>query len=266
MIIDFAGGTLWQESFRIRSYEVDKRGLASVQTICNLMQEVAGNHAYTYGIGVDQLTKQNKTWVLSKLILHIHQYPSWRETVQLTTWPSGVRKMYALRNFFMTNDAGVCLAEATSSWIVIDIETRKPLRNPQAAGGWNCVSYRDVLPGRGIGRIRPVSSEEQSEQFFRIRASDIDVNGHVNNVNYLEWALESMNIDAVAGQDLYDLEAEFLAESLFGDGVTAESRRDRTASEEQAYYHQVERASDQRCTLRARTLWKPSDAFSGRTT
>ena len=77
------------EDFRVRSYETNVNGVASAQTICNYLQEVAGNHATKLGFGVDQLLKKNLTWMLSRLHVQFFRYPQWREIINIETWPSG---------------------------------------------------------------------------------------------------------------------------------------------------------------------------------
>ena len=53
-----SGLHVWQERFKVRAYEVDSRGFASIQTLCNYFQEAAGNQTETLGLAVDQLAKQ----------------------------------------------------------------------------------------------------------------------------------------------------------------------------------------------------------------
>ena len=73
------------EKFKIRSYEVDITGRATVQTISNFLQEIAGNHAGRLGVSVDKLLAKKLTWVLSRLHLQMSSYPYWREEISILT-------------------------------------------------------------------------------------------------------------------------------------------------------------------------------------
>ena len=86
---------VWTESFRVRAYEVDVTGRASVPALANWLQETAGNHATALGWAVNALQAKGRTWVLARLHLCLGHAPAWREDVRVTTWPSGVLRLYA---------------------------------------------------------------------------------------------------------------------------------------------------------------------------
>ena len=58
------------------------------------------------------------------------------------------------------------------------------------------------------------------------RRSDMDMNGHINNVVYLAWALESVP-EAVydGGYNLFEMEVDFKAECKAGDTVQSSVQR-----------------------------------------
>ena len=77
----------------MRAYEADERGRASILTVCNYLQEAAGNHAFHLNLAVDQLLKQDLTWVLARLHVRMNSYPRWRDELAITTWPSGANRL-----------------------------------------------------------------------------------------------------------------------------------------------------------------------------
>jgi len=72
----------------------------------------------------------------------------------------------------------------------------------------------------------------------------------VNNVNYIEWAVET--VPPGAGT-LVDLQVEFLAESVAGDEIVS-----RCAGAEQVYQHELVRSSDRKTLALVRTEWAKS--------
>ena len=53
-----------------------------------------------------------------------------------------------------------------------------------------------------------------------VTASEIDLNGHVNHVRYLSWALDSVAPDWLASHRLRRLQIQFRSEARLGDPVT----------------------------------------------
>lgn len=74
-----------QEKFSIRSSEVNPAGKANLQSICDLLQETAGNHALKLNFDIVDLQKNNLTWVLYRLHLQMRRYPKWREVLTVKT-------------------------------------------------------------------------------------------------------------------------------------------------------------------------------------
>lgn len=80
---------MYEEEFKIRASEVDSSRQASLPAICNLLQEVAGNHAHRLEFDITDLRKRKLTWVLHRLKIVMDRFPDWRETITIRTWPSG---------------------------------------------------------------------------------------------------------------------------------------------------------------------------------
>ena len=90
---------------------------------------------------------------------------------------------------------------------------------------------------------------------FHVRRSDLDVNGHVNNVNFIDWAVESFPPPAVGGRRLEDLLIEFHAEALLGDEVLAQSSRLAPVGDTARVLHRLMNARSGRVLAAARTVW-----------
>jgi medium-chain acyl-[acyl-carrier-protein] hydrolase len=245
----------WREAFRVRSYEVDPGGAASIQTICNYLQEAAGSHARALGVSVEHLVHEQIVWMLSRFVVEIDVYPRWRDTVTVETWPSGVEGLFAHREFILTGADGDVIGRAASAWLLVDVLRRRPVRMPAYIVSLKLPHRERVLvdPFRRI----PVPDQVAHEQSFRVRFADIDVNRHVNNVRYIEWAIEGLPPELLEGSRPRRVEVSYRSEAVFGDSVR--SLATPTAGvEEPQYVHQLLRASDGRELATLRTAWRRS--------
>ncbi len=237
---------VWNETVHVRSYEAGTDGRASILSICNYLQEAAGNHAFALGMAIDQLAVRKLSWVLSRLRVRMQTYPKWRDEVRIVTWPCGVERLFALRDFEMFDAGGRKLGVATSAWLLLNIEKRRPARMLETVKDFAVTDRPRALDGE-LGERLSAPLSAGTERSFRVRSSDLDVNRHVNNVNYIEWAVET--VPAGAGT-LADLQVEFLAESVGGDDVVS-----RCAGAGPVFQHELTRASDGRTLALARTEW-----------
>jgi len=249
-----AKAKIWNEAFRIRAYEVNPAARITIQSICNYLQEIAGNHAADLNVSVDRLIEMNLTWVLSRLHVQMTRYPFWRHQISIDTWPSRVDKFHAIRDFKLHDEKQRQIGAATSSWMLIDIKKRRPIQMPDFIN----VLHQDS-PGRALEdnfQKLPELQTEQHTKFFNVRLSDLDMNQHVNNVNYIEWGLESIPEEINRTHALASVEISFKAESNYGDRVKSVSGGENEA-EQLIVLHHLNRESDNKELARMKSIWRP---------
>lgn len=179
--------------------------------------------------------------------VRMEAYPKWRDEIRVTTWPCGVERLFAHRDFEIHGADGRRLGVATSAWLLLNIRKRRPARMLDVVKSF-AVTDRARAFGGDLGERLAPPPRADFERAFRVRLSDLDVNRHVNNVNYIEWAVEA--VPPGAGM-LVDLQVEFLAESLSGDEVVS-----RCAGAGQVYQHELVRSSDHKTLALVRTEWR----------
>ncbi len=247
----------WSEIFKIRAYEVGPNGRVTIQSIFNYMQEAAGNHSYELGVSVDKLFKKNLTWVLSRVHLRVTYYPFWKQHITIETWPSDKGSFYAIRDFRILNENGIEIGQATSSWMMLDIIKRKPVLIPE---------YIEEMKNKERGRALddrfeklPKLERIDSAKLFNVRLSDLDLNQHVNSVNYIEWALESVPADILKGFILTDVEVTYRAESNYNDRIQSQCQVE-IGEKDCKIIHRLQRESNEKELARLVSTWKRQTA------
>lgn len=179
-------------SFKVRTYECDTEGLATMPSICNYLQEAASIHAGELGFSKSDfdLSGENISWVLTRLIVNMETYPRWGDEVIVETFPRGGRRIAAWRDFEIKDAAGTVLGVATSEWMIIDLTARKAVAIPQSVLSCKNDSVVPVLGANPFSKLRFPNECPNPVFSSRAQKSHIDLNGHVNNVRYIEWMLE----------------------------------------------------------------------------
>ena len=117
-----------ETSFCVASYEADLTGKLSLFALFNRFQDLAEIHAAYLQVGYDLLRESKLAWILSRIKVQILSLPGWGDTVQLATWPKGIDRLFAQREFSLKNEMGETLVLATSAWLLVDIEKNRPQR------------------------------------------------------------------------------------------------------------------------------------------
>jgi acyl-ACP thioesterase len=253
---DAAGdANIWQESYRIRSYEVDCRNRLSILSTFNYMQEAASRHAAALGVSIHQLLAENHTWLLSRLKIKIAAYPRWNDQIRASTWPSGARQLFALRDFELTDTDNRPFAKALSAWLVIDLQRRRPIRIEPFLERLKPIEGSHAIDG-GLDKLPPLKHHTHETRFV-VRFSDLDINQHVNNVKFVEWVIESLPPAVLNSMVLSELEINFLAEAFYGDQILAACSPQN--SDNTQFLHRLTRGQDRHELVRARTKWREVD-------
>ncbi len=206
----------------ITCYETDSAKDLKPFAFMNIAQELANRDAVRLGFGYDRLMELNTIWVLSRMEVRFLRAPLWRETVEIDTWHKGEDGIFSLRDFLIRNQDGTeDLVTATSSWLIINLETRR-IQRPQVLFDDNTLSEKKdrhaietpcakiEVPDRDL--LRPAGQK-------KVRYSDIDFNGHVNNAKYIEWAMDFLDILPVTSRKVDHFRINYNNEAHLSDTI-----------------------------------------------
>lgn len=214
------------------------------------MQEAAYHHAEHLGLGHVFLAERNLAWVLARQRIAVDRLPQWGDTIHIRTWPSGRDRLFFYRDFEITGDEGQRILRASNAWSLIDVEKRVRA-NPEIYLSVELPESERVFDSRPV-RLKGCACIEG--QAMPVTYGDLDLNGHVNNVRYMEWVLDTLPLRFHEIHVIQELESNFLAEAVYGQAVSV-------CSEETGplQFDHVVRSGEQEL-FRARSRWTENGA------
>jgi acyl-ACP thioesterase len=192
----------------------------------DMAQEIAYWAAHELGFGYDDLHVHHTAWVLSRLHFHFEKLPMWRDDVRLYTWHKGADGLFYLRDFILQDADGNGLVTGTSSWVVIDEETRRLVRPEELQDKLNTGCADDAIPERAPKVAMPRGAEPEPAGEHVVLYSDIDIIGHTNNARYMVWAMDCLDYETVSTRRVRDAYINFNKETT--PGVTVQLFRLKT--------------------------------------
>lgn len=183
---------------RVRFSEIDHTRKITVPSIINYFQDCSTFQSEDIGVGLDVLSKKKKAWILTYWQIVIDHYPKMNDKIQVSTWASKFKGMLAERNFCMTDENGEKAAYAQSVWVYMDVEKGRPVRPDQE----ELDAYGQCEPLEMDYESRKITLPEEcmSLEPFPVRRYHIDTNEHVNNCQYVQFAMELLPKDQVIHQ------------------------------------------------------------------
>lgn len=209
----------YSKSLTVLSSETDcNKNLKAYSFLCNT-QELANDHAIILGFGYDKLIQNHCAWVLSRLKVKFLSTPKWQDKYTITTWHKGMQALFSMRDFSATLDSEpekpiiVC----TSSWLIMDLNTRRLLRAEHVLGEdiFTSAHHEDAIAEPCGKLVFPKEMEKVHTR--RVVHSDIDMNLHTNNAKYMEWAFDILPIEETMQKEVDEFQINFNKESKIGD-------------------------------------------------
>lgn len=205
-----------EDRFLVRMYDCRPDGRIKPNALMQYMQEAAAGHAEQLGLGIQDLERRGCLWVLVNLRIEVVQMPCWGDEVIVATWPSGCSRLIAAREFIGRSVAGREYFRAASDWMILDKQTGRPknldrldLNLPPSGPKVLTAALSRMQPAEDCDRVCALS----------VPFSALDLNGHVNNTEYVRWALDAVHRQHGDLPEVHSIQLTYLAEVFEGDEV-----------------------------------------------
>lgn len=202
----------YKQSFYLSAGECNPQAEMPITLLMNRIIEVATNHANSWGVGYARLIEDAQGWVLSRVTIEMKRYPRVDEWYSLTTWIEDYNRHFSQRNMEIADGDGNVIGYARTIWVVINLNTRESVDISKLSYISANVTEH-TCPIEPQSRLRPF--EPTRVEGYRFCYTDIDFNGHVNTVRYLEHILNQFPLQVYSEHYIHRLELAFVKESYY---------------------------------------------------
>ena len=154
--------------------------------------------------------------------------PRTGEQFEIQTWVKSVYRQFTDRHYAIMRPDGTPYGYAVSTWALINIDTRQPVDLSQMPDDqlWQCIVPEREAPIAPPTRLRLQTPERLAEHTAAY--TDLDINGHVNSIRYIELLLDRISKQEHAANPVTRIEMQYAAESGAGDRlqISADSSSD----------------------------------------
>lgn len=210
---------------------VDKSGQVPLYEIMNYLQDCTNFHSESLGVGIEYMNAVGKAWIIIAYKIKINKPIMLGQEICIGTAPTKFNGAYASRNFFIKDDKGEYLVQADSTWILMDVNNRRPLRITEEDSEMYHIEAE--FEGLSASRRLKLSKDKKRLDEFKVKKTYIDNNGHMNNADYLRAAEEFLpegyqcrELDIVYSKEALEGEKiiPFLHDETDGIGISFESQ------------------------------------------
>lgn len=208
-------------SFDVLSYMADGEYRMRVSSFLDVAQDMSMQGSKELGFGFDKMNSVHIGWVLYRLYFKFLRPVIWREHLTMNTWHKGLDGLVFLRDYELLDAAGERAAVGTVSWVVLDMQKRSFVRTEALPDFIDPTpqNTEDAVEEPAPKVVIPAGLEKKSVREHTVRYSDVDFNGHTNNVKYVVWAMDCIDRDYVLSHPVSEIAVNFNRETRLGDTV-----------------------------------------------
>lgn len=202
-----AGARAYRRAFRPRFADCAPSGRVRLDALARWLQDVAYDDVEDAGL------ESVAVWVVRRTRIRVRRFPRFGEQFQLTTFCSGLGRMWAerrtdVRRAGSPDGASDPDVEAVSLWVHLDGEQWRPSPLTEA----EVRTYSGTQPTRRVTArlhhpappLDPGGPGARSGERWTFRATELDIAGHVNNAAY--W--QPLEEELLGGEEPARLDAE----------------------------------------------------------
>lgn len=208
---------IFEHKFEIGFRDVGKSNKITNKGLLGYLEDTAGMHSNLVGYGLNNIEETNLTWILLNWKVQVFKRPLYGESILVKTWARNTIKFYTFRDFEVYNNKNELIAIATTKWVLMDAKTMTLTKiSDNLMSKYNPENKAVFGDAKEIGKL-DFPTEYESMLSYTIQRKDIDINRHVHNVTYLDFAYEVLPDSIYENSKLDTFEILYKKETKLGE-------------------------------------------------
>ena len=219
-------------AFMAEPFHCDFSGRLFLGHLGNHLLNAADFHSTSRGFGMKRLMNMQRAWVLSRLAIEMEEMPIQYTSFNVETWVESAMRYFTSRNFrivapepatekslsYSQDSSPKVYGYGRSIWAMIDTDSRQPTDIMAIDNGAinNWIEADKLCPIDKGGRVKMGNQAEQVRQIDTYY-NDVDINGHINSVKYIEHVLDLWPLDWYKIHSVKRFEIAYVAEAYAGE-------------------------------------------------
>lgn len=203
---------IYEEYVKASLEDYGRNGRLEERSILRVLEDIASYHSDSLGFGARNIDETNLAWLLLEWRVQIHRHMKYGESYRVTTWSRGVASpCTTLRDFEIFDEEGNLFVSASSKWTPVNAADKKLIRVTDELLGIYGTEEKRAFEDGDLFRLRE-PKEYEKEMPYHIRRKEIDLNGHLHNLCYLDIALEILPEEVYYERDFKEIRITYRKE------------------------------------------------------
>jgi len=209
--------SIYHKNWEVYFSQCYPNGAIKLPELANILQLTAAEHADLGGVGFDDLSQYDQSWVMNRMRIEIEELPKFSQNIEVKTWIEELKGFKSTRDFEVSRE-GKKLLGVSSLWAIFNMKRRRP---DTLQFDTSYVEQYPELHATALANQRIDLTFEVTETFAQIvQFSDLDIVNHVNNTKYLEWCINYVDPNLILQNKIKAIDLNFIKELSLGDAIS----------------------------------------------
>ena len=215
-------GTFLEMEYRVDSRDIDMFQQCRPSAVLGILQEAATRASMALHIsGPEALEKYNALWMITRNWVELNGPIRWNDLLTIRTWHRGSSGASSYRDFDVIRD-GTVIGRGVALWVLVDAAEHKLMKMKGLA------EFQGTDGGelnRSIRLHRAAMPDCFDRRSLReMRYSDTDINGHINNIHYADFACDALHLERHGrGKFVHTFQLDYISECMAGETLTIDT-------------------------------------------
>ncbi len=207
----------YSEETKVMLSHCDSTKRLSIPDTFAIFMDIATKHADTLKVSDRELGPKGLFWIVVRTKVHFCFRPKLMDNITVTTWPEAAGRVRCVRDYIIESGGKIAVV-GKSEWAVIELESGKlqPTRDIYPA---DIEIADDICPIEPFSRVNADFSAAEVFAEYRVRSTDIDFGGHMNNAAYIRALASVFSSEQWNEMDISDIEITYKNQCYEGDNL-----------------------------------------------
>lgn len=188
-----------------------------------LFMDIASEHAENIGFGNSAMMQKGLFWLTVRTRICFYKRPRIMSATTVSTWPGRAEKVRCMRYYTLTQNDELLL-EGKTEWAVMDMKTGR-LHGIEELYPKELVVREETACNKSFMRIDENFSGADELEKYRVRSTDIDLGGHMNNAAYIRALMGAFSSAEQKALGINEMDVCFRAPCFENDVLSIMRRR-----------------------------------------
>ncbi|MGR3741384.1 acyl-[acyl-carrier-protein] thioesterase [Companilactobacillus sp. DQM5] len=225
---------IYTQRHNVPFFFTNKNSEMSLSSMLNFVLLVSENQLNSLHLDGESMVEKGLGWVVTQYHIDITRMPKVNEEIDISTQAKSYNKFFCYRDFWIKDLEGNELVKINSIFVLIDIKKRSMVKiTPEIVQPLGSIALTGM---EKFPRIKKTDFEDNKRD-IHIGYYNIDINQHVNNSYYFDWALDNLDIDFLNEHSIKTVDIKYENELVYGDNPRSFVKID---EKELLTYHRIE--------------------------